>query len=139
MKKIVPFLGACLLGVFLVVSSGCGVKGWPEPQGEQDAFSFVKVSFDRENDCLLLKAVIQGNADNLDHFALLLEQDGCVTCPFQPERRVVFSLFDDRVHMLGDTVQISYCGLDSEKPLRFRLLGINTLEKLPPADSGVLQ
>ncbi len=139
MNPIFRLLSVFLLFAGLVSVLGCGMKAWPEPQDDQDAFTFAKVSFEREKDCLLLKAIIQGNADNLDHFVLFLEQDGCPTCPFLPEKRVAFFLSDERIRMLGDTIQISYCGLAPQESLRFRMLGVNSMENLPPADSGVLQ
>lgn len=135
------FIRLCgvLFVLTLAASFGCGKKGWPEPQGERDAFAFSSVKFERDNDCLLLTAVFQGKAENLDHFVLFVEEDGCATCPFQPGTRLNIPLSDQRVRMLGNTVRISYCGFAEEAGLRFRLLGVNAMENLPPADSGVLQ
>ncbi|MFW6314358.1 MAG: hypothetical protein ACOC0S_02100, partial [Desulfohalobiaceae bacterium] len=123
-----------ILSLLLSISS-CGRKKWPSPQAGEEAFSWESVQAQRHQECLQIKARLQGKSKNLRNIILQLEgrQQPCPDCPFQPKQSIQLGISSQQVQKKDDQLQIEYCHLDSELHYRLRLLGLNAFTSLEPA------
>jgi len=112
---------------------GCGKKEWPSPRGEKDRFTWDSVRASRDKSCLIIRAELEGAAQNLQQVELRLEtsDDLCPGCPFTPQSRTVYSMDDPSLNRQGSSVVIIQCPVDPDSAVRFRLNGINIFEQIP--------
>lgn len=117
----------------------CGRKGPPSAQSDEDRFFFSNSTGTLSGGCINVRASIGGNREMLDSLSLLLEDMtvACPTCPFRPMGRVELQLFDPRVNIRGNTVQVTWCELSGGKEYRFQLVGNNRLKSMGPATTPV--
>ncbi len=130
-----------LLAVLLLVTAGCGKKVWPEPDAQEEKFALQIENSEIDNSCLEIQAVISGNYRNLAGLVLELEEadEPCPGCPLRVDQTVNFGMNSPHVERQDERIQISYCGVDPKKYIRFRLVGSNVYSQISEAQSEVKQ
>ncbi|MDD4730541.1 MAG: hypothetical protein PHX58_01265 [Desulfovibrio sp.] len=131
------------LGIICLLISACtlGYKAWPAPEEKEDAFAWRLVTAQRKDGCLIIEGRLQGNYENLDFVTVQLEAmptDGCVECPFAPQRLVDMHRGDAGYDEIGPYVRLTLCDLEPDLMYKFRIVGHNALRSLQPQRSGVL-
>jgi hypothetical protein len=134
----VPALLPVLL-VLALLGWGCGKKEWPSPVLEQDRFAWQEVEGRRDGRCLDIRAVLSGDAGNLETVVLELEasREPCQGCPFQKTGEVRLAPSSEQMVLKGRVLRIRYCGLDPSMRYRWRLTATNVFEVLGSITTSV--
>ena len=114
-----------LVAVMLVLGSGCGKKNWPEPVVDKDRFVWSEMSARVEGKCLQITALLSGNVQNLAGLTLEVEMrsDPCPGCPFVPTIKKRMAPGSEDWKRRGALVYVTWCGLEPDKAVRWRLIG----------------
>jgi len=115
----------CLVLGSIALSLGCGKKNWPEPIAEKDRFVWSEMSTKVEGNCLDITALLSGNVQNLAGLTLEVEMrsEPCSGCPFVPTARVRMGPGSEDWERRGALVHVTWCGLEPDKAVRWRLIG----------------
>lgn len=130
---------AVLVLTLVLFAGGCGRKGPPAPQSDEDRFFFSNSTGTLSGGCINVRTSVGGNREMLESVSLLLEDMtvACPTCAFRPMGRVDLQLFDPRVNIRGNIVQVTWCEISGGKEYRFQLVGNNRLKTMGPATTPV--
>lgn len=132
----------CFLAVFLLAfSMGCGKKGWPEPQIDEDRFFWGQIQHQRQGACLDARALVHGAADKLGDVYLEWMQgdipEDCPECSFEVTGRVLLGDGASEFKRQNGVIRILFCEWDTESSYRWRLLGMNVHRGLGSVESHV--
>ena len=129
-----------VLLVALFLTTGCGLKVWPEPLAEEDRFSWQEVTFTAEDTCLNIRASLEGASANLSRITLELApaDEDCPSCPFQARQTVSFDMDDSRITREGSRLTLVYCQLPANTGFRWRIVGYNVHPSLKAVASKVM-
>lgn len=142
-KKTTPLTSLILYMTVILLSlifvTGCGKKDWPNPVAKEDRFEWKKVRGQREGNCLRIKAIVQGNINNLAKIVLELEEakEICQGCPFSANDQMAFSLNAPEVEQQGSKIHIYCCPFQGGQEYRWRLRGINTFYAIKDVISDI--
>lgn len=135
------FLMTAAVICLLAGLTGCGKKGWPEPQIDQDRFSWGQIQHQRYDHCLDARALLDGVASNLRYVTLeWMELEGnedCPGCPFAPTGRVRLDDASEEYKRQDRVIRILFCGWDADASYRWRLTGANVHTGLGAVSSPV--
>lgn len=116
-------------GVILILimwlGLGCGKKDWPEPVVDKDRFVWSEISAQVQGKCLDITALLSGNVQNLAGLTLEVEMrsEPCPGCPFVPTVKKRMDPGSENWQRRGALVHVTWCGLDPDKAVRWRLIG----------------
>ena len=115
----------CLVLGLTCVHLGCGKKNWPQPVAEKDRFVWSEMSTQVQGECLDITALLSGNVHNLSGLTLEVEMrsEPCSGCPFVPTVRVRMGPGSEDWDRNGALVHVTWCGLERDKAVRWRLIG----------------
>jgi hypothetical protein len=104
---------------------GCGKKGWPEPDIDEDRFVWSEISSEVTGRCMDITALLSGNVQNLARVTLEVEMrsEPCPGCPFSPTTTVRMEPGSENWERRGALVHVMWCGLEPDKAVRWRLIG----------------
>jgi hypothetical protein len=135
--------GMISLAVILIVAglSGCGKKGWPEPQIEEDQFWWEQIQHQRYDECLDVRALLGGEAKNLSFVYLqwmeLESEEDCPGCPFTPSGRLRLDDSSKAFKRQDEVIRILFCEWEPDISYRWRLVGFNRHRGLKSISSEV--
>lgn len=116
---------AVILVLITWLALGCGKKDWPEPVVDKDRFVWSEISAQVQDKCLDITALLSGNVQNLAGLTLEVEMrsEPCPGCPFVPTVRKRMDPGSENWQRRGALVHVTWCGLDPDKAVRWRLIG----------------
>lgn len=122
-------VGCFLAMVLLLAVSGCGKKGWPEPQVGEDHFTWGQMQHQRQAACLDARALVHGAPEKLGFvFLEWMQLDGnedCPGCPFQVTDRVRLGDGSSEFKRQNGVIRILLCEWEPDVSYRWRLVGMN--------------
>ncbi|XPV77872.1 MAG: hypothetical protein ACNI27_08090 [Desulfovibrio sp.] len=137
------FRNIFIVVVLMFILASCGYKDWPQPVESQDVVSIVNAQASLDSSCMGLKVQLGGQYQNVKAVDLLLEpvgygeNEGCPTCPFKPLRRLRLVPGDAGFEQNGPFLNLTYCGLKTDKTYRWRVVVENVHQALRPVRSDV--
>lgn len=131
-------IGAVLL---LLGGTGCGKKSWPEPQLDEDRFTWGQIQHHRHGACLDARALVYGAPNKLGFVFLewmeLESNEDCPGCPFVPTGRVRLGDGSSEFKRQNGVIRILLCEWNPERSYRWRLVGMNVHRGLGSVTSQV--
>ncbi len=133
----------CFVAVsLLVIGTGCGKKGWPEPRLDEDRFTWGPIQHQRQGACLDARALVHGAANKLGFVYLewmrLDTAEDCPDCPFEVTERVRLGDGSSEFKRQNGVIRILFCEWDPESSYRWRLVGLNVHRGLGSVPSQVV-
>ena len=126
--------GLCLLS--LLALSGCGKKGFPQPQDPSKNFSWKEVDAKIVGNCLAFTGSFEGAHRNFDGIRLEIARlngpEDCPGCPFVAQEVHEFSPAEAGFNPKDGTIAFSYCPRKS-KAYRWKLAAMSIFNRLPHA------
>jgi len=139
-KKWMVAIVTLMLSLALFVS-GCGKKGWPDPQLEEDRFAWGQMQHLRQGECLDARALVHGAPEKLgDVYLQWMELDAnedCPGCPFEVTDRIRLGDGSSELKRQNGVIRILVCEWTPEVSYRWRLVGMNIHRGLNPVISPV--
>jgi len=141
-RTVWPLIISVVVALCLIVgTSGCGRKEWPGPQLEQDRFHWAQIRHQRHDQCLDVRALLDGAATNLRFVNLewmaLEGSEDCPGCPFSATGRVRLDDSSTNFKRRNGVIRIFFCGWESGVSYRWRLVGANKHRGLEMTKSAV--
>lgn len=122
-------------------ASGCGKKGWPRPQLEEDRFHWAQIQHQRYDQCIDIRALLDGAATNLRSVNLewmeLETPEDCPDCPFSATGRIRLDDSSRDFKRQNKVIRILFCGWEPGVSYRWRLVGANRHRGLGTTTSAV--
>lgn len=139
MPRIKYLLLALVLIPAICACQACGKKNWPAPIAEEERFVWSEMSARVENGCLDITALLSGKVHNLAALTLEVEMrnKACPGCPFVPTSKVRLDPGDSAWERDGALVHVTWCGLQPDMALRWRLVGHSIYTSMEDARSIV--
>ena len=133
--KPLSWAGIFVICTVLALAAGCGKKAWPEPDAKGELVAPIRESATWNNNCLVVRAVLDGKPQNLERLVLELAPADCPGCPFQALQQREFRPGGPGFTLDPDTGQalLTACNLDPAAGVRWRLVAYNVFRTLSPA------
>ncbi len=133
LRTVWPLIISMVVVLCLVAgASGCGKKEWPRPQLEQDRFHWAQIQHQRYDQCLDVRALLDGAALNL-RFVILewMELEGAEDCPgclFSGTSRARLDDSSTGFKRQNGVIRMLFCGWEPGISCRWRLVGANKVK-----------
>ncbi|SDB07737.1 hypothetical protein SAMN05660653_00331 [Desulfonatronum thiosulfatophilum] len=124
-----------------VIGAGCGKKGWPVPQVDEDRFHWGEIQHQRQDACLDVRALVHGASKKLGFVHLewmqLESNEDCPGCPFQPTGRILLGDGSSEFKRQNGVIRILLCEWEPSASYQWRLVGMNVHGGLGSVESPV--
>ena len=135
--RILCTASAVLALLCLLLFTGCGKTGYPQPQDPSKNFSWKDVDAKVVGSCLAFTGSFEGQYQNFDGIRLEIARlngpEDCPGCPFVPQEITEISPKDAGFDRKDGSIAFSYCPQQKAKAYRWRLAGISIFNRLPHA------